>query len=122
MTEIRQRRRINLDPSPEEVAAKKIEVREGFVHVQRVAYGKEHEAHEPIAVPIKGEAMAGSLKVVGSTTRNLGDYNSARVEVAVEVPCYMEPGEYRRAYEFATTLIDELIPLELEKAGVPQGE
>lgn len=117
----RRSRAVNVEPTQEEVQAATSQgatVHEGTVFVQRVAYGVTEEEREVIPVPLFHTAP-GRVRVVAGATRNLGDYNSARVEVAIEVPCYPEEGEYRRAYEFAAALLDEYIPIELEKAGVP---
>jgi hypothetical protein len=92
-----------------------LEIAEGTVLVHSVAYGTENESRETIRVPVFGTTPA-KVRVCGSITRNLGDYNSARVEVMVELPCYPVESEIRRAYDYATGLVDELIPAELEKA------
>lgn len=119
---VRQRqRRVALDPTPQEVASAQAEVKEGFVLVQRVAYGQENETLEKVYVPLFGTQSA-RVRVSAGATRNLGDYNSARVDVMIELPCYPEESEMRRAYEFASTMLDELVPIELEKAGVPVGQ
>ena len=122
---IRQRRRqVQVEPTQAEVAAAAAEgltVHEGFISVQRVAYGQTEESRETIQVPLFATQPA-RVRVVAGTTRNLGDYNSARVEVMVELPCYPEDGEIRRAYAYASTVLDELIPVELAKAGVQSGE
>lgn len=56
------------------------------------------------------------MRVCGSVTKNLGNYNSARVEVMVELPCYPEDGEIERAYNHAATLVDKYIQQELTVA------
>lgn len=50
--------------------------------------------------------------MTGGTTKNLGDFNSARVDVMVELPCYPEASEIARAYEFASQLVDAFITRE----------
>jgi hypothetical protein len=96
---------------------------EGTVTVLRTAYGQERTATEHVRVPVFSTEPA-RVRVSGSVTRNLGDYNSARVEVTVELPCYPEDSEIRRTYEYASQLLDDLIPKELEKAAgtTPTGE
>jgi hypothetical protein len=97
-----------------------VQAPQGWQYVRRAFYqGKqllsEEFDDEVIAVPaFKGPT--GHVTVDGSVTRNLGDYNSVRVRVAVSLPCYPEDTEVRRAYQHATTLIDELLPSELDKA------
>jgi hypothetical protein len=58
------------------------------------------------------------VRVGGSVTRNLGDFNSARVEVMMELPCLPEIGEMRRVADLISAQIDEIIPTELEKSVV----
>lgn len=125
MTEIRQRRRIQVDPTASELAAVSAngaQVSEGYVLVRRAIlhYGKvqeEEETNELVRVPSFGTEVA-RLRVGASSTVNLGDYNSARVEVSVEMPCYPERSEIDRTYRFIEGILDELIPAELAKAGV----
>lgn len=112
------RRQLQVEPTPEQRAAAQLHVAEGFVQVHRTAYGVEEESREVIRVPLFHTEPA-RVRVVAGTTRNLGDYNSARVEVMVEMPCYPEPTEIQRTYEFITGTIDQIFPQELEKAGVP---
>lgn len=111
ITPIRQRQR----PSQRDL---QIEGAEGTIEVTRSAYGREGASQERIRVPIYHGPLA-RVRVEGSVTRNLGDYNSARVAVAVELPCYPVEADIQSAYEYASTLIDNLLPLELEKAVTP---
>lgn len=91
---------------------------EGTIEVFRSAYGRQTESRERIRVPVYGTNVA-RVGVKGGITRNLGDYNSARVDVSIEVPCYPVEEDIRAAYVFASEMIDELLPLELEKAVTP---
>ncbi len=52
--------------------------------MQRVAYGVEEETKETVQVPVFGTEVA-RIRVNAGTTRNLGDYNSARVDVMIEM-------------------------------------
>lgn len=90
-------------------------VDEGMIFVRRAAYGVETEERERIRVPVFRTAPA-RVRVCGSVTRNLGDFNSARVEVSIEMPCYPEESEVRRVYDWASALLDEMVPAELAKA------
>lgn len=92
-----------------------LETAQGTILVTRSCYGTQQESRETISVPIFNTSPA-RVRVVGSVTRNLGDYNSARVEVMVEVPCYPEDSEITRAYDYASSLVDKFIPQELSKA------
>lgn len=88
---------------------------EGTILVRRSAYGAETEEREKIRVPIFRTSPA-RVRVSGSVTRNLGDYNSARVEVSIEMPCYPTEQEVRATFDWASGLLDEMVPAELKKA------
>lgn len=92
-----------------------LDASQGTILVTRSAYGTTQESGETVSVPIFHTSPA-RVRVVGSVTRNLGDYNSARVEVMIEVPCYPEESEITRAYDYASSLVDRFIPQELDKA------
>lgn len=93
---------------------------EGFLHVKRTSYGREYESDEVIRVPDLAAALNGvqpaRVRIGGSVTRNLGDYNSARVEVMMELPCLPEIGEMKRVADLISAQIDEIIPVELDKS------
>ena len=96
---------------------------EGFISVQRTAYSCSEETLEKIQVPDLVAALKGGkpgiVRVGGSVTKNLGDYNSARVEVMLELPCLPEISEMRRVAELLSAQLDEIIPNELAKAITP---
>jgi hypothetical protein len=125
--QVRQRRRVDLNPTAAEVEEAKASqkpvssVHRGFITVNRAVYKKESEDREEVEVPFFGTEVA-RVRVSAGTTRNLGDYNSARVDVTVEMPCYPEMSEISRTYDFICEIIDEVLPIELEKAGVAVGE
>lgn len=89
------RRRRPLDLSEEQ----------GTVLVRRVAYGAESERRDTLRVPVFATDPA-RVRVAGGLTLNLGDYNSARVDVMVELPCYPEETELRRAKDFAAQQVE----------------
>lgn len=89
---------------------------DGQITVSRAAYGREvEEPTKTVRVPVFSTEPA-RVRVEGSVTKNLGDYNSARVAVCIELPCYPEDSEIRRAYNYASQLLDELLPEQLEHA------
>lgn len=100
---------------------------EGTTLVERTDYHCGRPVADPVVtretirVPVFHTAPA-YVGAKGSVTRNLGDYNSVRVEVSVSVPCYPVEEEIQRAYEYVTGKLDELIPEQLAKAtGGDQG-
>jgi hypothetical protein len=92
-----------------------LDVPEGTILVRRVAYGAEQEEKETVRVPIFHTSPA-RVRVAGGITKNLGNYESARVDVMIELPCYPEASEVERTYEYASALLDKLIPEQVEKA------
>lgn len=113
---VRKRRR-KLDVSPDPVPGV---AAEGFLAVKATAYGRETNHDEVIRVPDLASTLKGvqpaRVRIGGSLTRNLGDYNSARVEVMMELPCLPEIGEMRRVAALISEEIDRIIPTELEKS------
>lgn len=109
-------------PMPAPKRAVKLEepelvMHEGTIQVDRVMYGQEEErVQERIYVPIFSTAAA-RVRIGGSITKNLGNYNSARFEVSVEVPCYPEKSEIDRAKKFASQLVDDYLTDEMQQAG-----
>lgn len=55
------------------------------------------------------------VKVTGSKTLNLGNYNSAKVEVGIEWPCHV--GEVEDAFDFCYKWVDEKIEQILKSEG-----
>lgn len=110
----------NLDlpaPAPEPAKVDGEGSAEGFQQVTRRNYDKSVTTEmEKIRVPgFKGIEPA-RVRLGGSVTRNLGDFNSARVEVMIEMPCLPEMSEVQRVYDMLSEKLDELIPQELLKA------
>jgi hypothetical protein len=87
---------------------------DGHVLVTKVVYGVETVvADEAIAVPAFHTPVA-RVRVGGSLTRNLGDYNSARVEASVELPCYPTKDEVERVYGICSEMVDDFIRREMQ--------
>lgn len=93
---------------------------EGTIIVNRTRYGMESEdvLKQAVRVPLLTDNPA-RVRVSGSATKNLGDYNSVRVEVMVELPCLPEESEVHRAYLLASDWVDGYVGRELR---VAQGE
>lgn len=120
LNRVRKRRRpLDLSPAVDETAA-------GVLNVTRTSYGREEVHTERIRVPDLAAVLKGvqpaRVRIGGSVTRNLGDYNSARVEVMVELPCLPEASEIRRVAALCSSIVDEIIPTELDKSMLPTPE
>lgn len=124
-TPIRQRQRPSPqnEPSATPVAAPapaQVSGHEGVILVHRARYEgrrivSEVEREEKISVPFFG-THAAEIEVEGSVTRNLGDFNSARVAVRVKLPAYPELSELDRTYMLASNLVDRYVERELNIA------
>ena len=56
--------------------------------------------------------------VMGSVTKNLGNYEAVRVQVSVSLPCAGNESAVRKTFDKASELVDEFVGIELENAGV----
>lgn len=59
---------------------------------------------------------AARVRVAAGITRNMGDYNSLRVDVAVELPCHPCEEEVLRAYGVASGWVDGFMEREMALA------
>ncbi len=95
-----------------------ISIPEGVIEVTRSGYaaaeGREEEV-ETLQVP-KFEGPVAFVRVEGSVTRNMGDYNSVRVAVMVELPCYPTVSDIDRAHSWCSSKVDQKIQHELHVA------
>jgi len=100
-------------PPEQAERTKKIQAKEGSIFIQkqfnrgRVVTEDSHE-QRPVAVRhYPAEVPLASVSVNGGITVNLGDYNSARIEVGVTLPCVVE--ELDDAYEAALAMVSQRI-------------
>lgn len=98
----------------------------GSLVVKRVQYSngefaENEETEETIRVPFFGNVEPGRVGVTGSITRNLGDFNSVRVEVSLQLPCLPEVSEAERVYNIASEFVDNKIQSELDTATGDRG-
>ncbi len=113
MSGVRQRTRVvDAEATPEE---RTVEGQVGYVHVQRVAYGQEHNQLEEVRVPVFHNDPA-RVRVGGSVTQGQGDFNFAKVTVEIEMPCLPEYSEVDRVYFDLSTRVDNMLRRELEIA------
>lgn len=93
-----------------------------MVHVERKDAGENTQdiiTDSRFAVPLPVGVPAAKVRIEGSTTRNLGNYESCRVSVMVELPCVPTEAGIDAAAKWASAKVDALIETELEQAGVP---
>lgn len=108
----RARSRTRTRPKPK---ARALDVPTGTMEVSRRGLGAESEEAETIRVPAF-EGPVGRVRVEGSVTRNMGDFNSVRVAVAIEMPCYPVEAEVDACYAWCSTKVDAKIAEELRLA------
>ena len=93
-----------------------LESQEGIIVVRRTNYGDEtEETQETVRVPLF-ETDPARLRVSGSITRNMGDFNSVKVEVMLELPVLPVMSEVDRTYVLATRWVDARVQQELDEA------
>ncbi len=92
-----------------------LDIPTGTMEVTRAGYGGDSEEAETIQVP-KFEGEAGRVRVEGSITRNMGDYNSIRIGVSVEMPCYPSEHDVDRCYDWCSAKVEDKIQNELRIA------
>lgn len=92
---------------------------EGSVTVSRAFYNmgemySEEESTDTVSVPIFSNPA--HVKVSGSVTKNIGNYESVKVAVEVTLPCHAEGSEIEKAYDIASTFVNHKIQDEVEFA------
>ena len=85
---------------------------EGTITVSRTKFNQVSEEKEYIEIRPFATASA-RVGVKFGRTVNLGNYESARVDVCVEVPCYVE--EVSRVYQDVLAMAQERIGAEVDK-------
>lgn len=96
-----------------------LEKAEGTITVTRANYAggarnEEESYSQKIDVPIFNTTPA-KVRVAAGVTRNVGDFNSVRVDVSIEMPCYPEMSEIRRVYSLLSAEAERLVNQELGK-------
>ena len=115
MTEkVRQRRKV------EPKKGKKPNAEEGYIWRSRTRYEsgtqiKEEVEQEQIQVPDFAGVEPARVRLGGGLTKNLGDFNSAKVEVMIELPCLPEQSEIKRVVAMLSEELDRVIPQEMDK-------
>jgi hypothetical protein len=81
--------------------------------------GEEHEITEEVSKEFSEKVIGepGYMGVTGGLTKNLGNFNSAKVSVTVTLP-FTDNGDEsaRAAYARASGLVDEFLDSEYKKA------
>lgn len=92
---------------PEVVIEKTAE--EGYIWVSRVAYGDEHVESIPIKVADFQGQPTGRVAVSAHYTKNLGNYESARIGIEISLPVLASEEEVVRVYDKIQTLVSDVL-------------
>jgi len=89
--------------------------------VRRVEYEagdvtNDEEVTDTVQVATFDDVEYARVRVHGSVTRNMGDFNSVRVEVMLELPALPEISEIDRAHNIASEWVAARLELELSEA------
>jgi hypothetical protein len=55
------------------------------------------------------------VRVDGGLTKNLGDYESARLSVSISIPCHIDNDSIKDSYERVSKLVESCLDEEFEK-------
>lgn len=90
---------------------------EGYTYVSRVVYGEEEIETSPLKVPDFQGVPVARVTVNASYTKNLGNYESARIGVEVSLPCFPVEEEIVRAYDTSQKLMAEMLQEQVAALG-----
>jgi len=91
-----------------------IEVKDAIMEVRKTMFGKEEVSNERIRIrPFVSTPATVSVKA--GFTKNLGNYESARVDIMLTMPCY--PEEIDDIYEDVKNWVDSRIEFLWNKTG-----
>lgn len=82
---------------------------DGYIFVSRIAYGEEEVSTYPIKVPDFQGVPVARVTTGASYTKNLGNYESARINIEVSLPCLPVEEEIVRAYDKAQNLMGDML-------------
>lgn len=87
---------------------------DAYVFVSRVAYGEEEVETTPLAVPNFQGVPVARVTTGASYTKNLGNYQSAKITIEISMPCFPVEDEIVRAYDKSQVLMSEMLQEQLE--------
>lgn len=96
-------------PAPEVKQAVK-DGKEGYIFVSRPAYGEE-DRDVTMSVPVADFSgqPTGHVTVTAQYTKNLGNYESAKIGIEVSLPVLASDEELVRVYDKAQTIVSEIL-------------
>ena len=70
---------------------------------------------DKVEIPLENIKNPGYVGVKGGITKNLGNFESARIEISISLPCHPSDAGLEETYQKATAFVDDLIARELRK-------
>lgn len=95
-----------------------LDKRDALIRVTRTLFGQEQTEEKYLEIRPFVTTPA-QVTVAGSRTVNLGNYESAKIHVAVTLPCYKE--ELKEALDAVTKFVDAELTKRLEEADLLRG-
>lgn len=86
---------------------------DGYIFVSRIAYGEEEVDTTNLKVPDFQGVPVARVTVGASYTKNLGNYESAKINIEVSLPCFPVEEEIARAYDVSQVLMGEMLAEQL---------
>lgn len=90
-----------------------VERTDAYLFVSRVVYGEEVVESTPLKVPNFQGVPVARVTTGASYTKNLGNYESAKITIEVSLPCFPVEEEIVRAYDKSQTLMGEMLQEQL---------
>jgi hypothetical protein len=84
---------------------KKVQVLQPKAEIEMQKQGAVSTEQVSVGPPMAYDQPTCNVGVKAGVTRNLGNYNSVRVDVSLYMPCY--PAELEEVYIFAQTWVDD---------------
>jgi len=110
---------------PTTVRAEKVITKTTELKVDNQTQGeKSNETREQLQITTPDYGFLAYIEVKGGITRNLGNYESGRVDVGVSLPYFHDLSDstaarknFKAGYKLASELVDEMIAEELKTLG-----
>lgn len=85
-------------------------MQEGYITTTTTAYGEENSEHTEVVVrEFPPNVVPARVRLTSSLTKNLGNYNSARVEVSIELPCLPTEADVANAASTIESWVTEIL-------------
>ena len=91
----------------------------GHIWINTFKYGEENTETHEVLVPQFPEGVSPAKVSIGAgITKNLGNYESARVDVRIEMPALPEETEIARVASMVSEWVDEILGEKVSKVAL----